>query len=34
MGIIPEVATGMETAAEQPPLVESIGRKDDGAGKD
>ena len=34
MGIIPEVATGMETAAEQPPLVESIGRKDDGAEKD
>ena len=34
MGIIPEVASGLETAAEQPPLVESVKQKDDGAGKD
>ncbi|MFA6499115.1 MAG: MFS transporter [Desulfurivibrionaceae bacterium] len=29
MGIIQEVANGLETAAEQPPLVESVERKDD-----
>lgn len=29
MGIIQEVATGLETAAEQPPLVESVGLKND-----
>ena len=31
MGIIQEVANGLETAAEQPPLVESVERKDDRA---
>ncbi|MHB1183706.1 MAG: MFS transporter [Desulfobulbia bacterium] len=31
MGIIQEVATGLETAAEQPPLMESVARKDDRA---
>ena len=30
MGIIQEVANGLETAAEQPPLPESVGLKDDG----